>query len=134
MLRQYFQSSKRTEVEHARHTEVIASRSELLSLHCLRCHCFCVLSFLPGPIRGSLSARMSQLPPRHPCAGLRLARGSSSVQSARLVWVYGHFPRAMLPTQEWQFKNLSLQVVNTLCRQLQIQFAKAISQFCVHYC
>ena len=94
-------------VVHTHHTEVIASCSELLSLHCLRCHCFCVLSFLPVPIRGSLSARMPQPPPRHPCAGLRLARGSSSVQFARLIWVCMHFQPTLLPTQECQFKNLN---------------------------
>ena len=32
----HFQNEKRREVAHARHTEVIASRSELLSLHCPR--------------------------------------------------------------------------------------------------
>ena len=92
--------SKCRRVAHARRTGVIASCSELLSLHCLRCLCFCVLCFQPVPVRGSLSARTSQPPPRHPCAGLRLARGSSSVQFARHMRVYGHFQPTLPPTRE----------------------------------
>ena len=84
---------------HARRTGVIASCSELLSLHCLRCLCFCVLYFQAVLIQMFLSASTSQPPPRHPCAGLRLARGSSSVQFARHMRVYGHFQPTLPPTQ-----------------------------------
>ena len=49
---------------------------------------------------GMLSLRQGSL------AGRGLARGSSSVQFARHDQVCMHFQPTILPTQEWQFKNL----------------------------
>ena len=100
-------SQKRREVVHAHRTEVIAFRSELLSLHCPR-HLL-LLALLPACAGSQVIMRQdcsayAEEPLR--TVGLLEAAHQYSVQdmhgSARTP-----IPTS-LSTQEWQFKNLQI--------------------------
>ena len=88
-LEQRGRQEERREVVHAHHTEVIASRSELLSQHC---HGHPTFACSVASLCRSAGFHAPGLPSlrRGALAHRGLARGSSSVQFTRHVWVYTH--------------------------------------------
>ena len=92
-------TEKRRMVTHAHHTEVIASCSELLSLHCLRPSLLGAV-LPPSPSPGMIRRQDCSAYAEEPLRTAGLLRGSSSVQFARLAWVCECSHSTAFPTQE----------------------------------
>ena len=92
-------NKKRRMVTHAHHTEVIASCSELLSLHCLRPSLLGAV-LPPSPSPGMIRRQDCSAYAEEPLRTAGLLRGSSSVQFARLAWVCECSHSTAFPTQE----------------------------------